>query len=235
MYIKLYILLFYMKYKLVVAMSINRGIGLNNKLPWNIKEDLKYFSKLTKGNGNNAIVMGKNTWYSLGSKPLPSRDNLILTSSNNNINGENYKFFNNINNLLEYCKNRVYNTVWIIGGSSIYQQFLNLNLIEECSITIIDKIIHCDTFFPILDDNFWFLNKSCNLETSLDYKVTINNFIKKDKYFTKGTRVIYTSKDGSKCKAIIKDIHYDIKELYYTIQLDNMRELNTEFKRLSKS
>jgi dihydrofolate reductase len=223
-----------MNYKLVVAMSLNRGIGLNNKLPWNIKEDLKYFSKLTKGNGNNAIVMGKNTWNSIGSKPLPLRDNLILTSSKNNISGKNYCFFNNINNLLEYCKNKAYETVWIIGGSSIYQQFLNLNLIEECSITVIHKDYHCDTFFPILDDTMWFLNKTSNLETSLNYKVTINNFVKKEHYFSKGVTVVYTSKDGSQCKALIKDIHYDDKEVYYTIILDNMREINTEFKRLSK-
>jgi len=48
-----------MKYQLIVAMCETRGIGYKNNLPWNIPEDLKYFSKLTRGNNNNAVVMGK--------------------------------------------------------------------------------------------------------------------------------------------------------------------------------
>ena len=59
-----------MNYKLIVAYCSNKGIGFNNDLPWNIRSDLIKFSKLTKGNCNNAIVMGKNTWLSLPKKPL---------------------------------------------------------------------------------------------------------------------------------------------------------------------
>ena len=46
---------------MIAGMCLNRGIGLNNKLPWHFSEDLRYFSKVTKGSGNNAIIMGKNT------------------------------------------------------------------------------------------------------------------------------------------------------------------------------
>ena len=67
-----------MQYKLIVAVCKHNGIGYRDTLPWKIKEDLKHFSKLTKGNGKNAIVMGKNTWNSIGGSPLPKRDNLIL-------------------------------------------------------------------------------------------------------------------------------------------------------------
>ena len=71
-----------MKFNLIVAMCNNRGIGLNGNLPWNIKEDLQYFSKLTKGNGNNAVIMGSNTYNSLNKVDgLPGRDNLILSSN----------------------------------------------------------------------------------------------------------------------------------------------------------
>lgn len=48
-----------MIYNMIVAFDINRGIGINNNLPWNIPDDLKRFSKLTRGNSNNAIIMGK--------------------------------------------------------------------------------------------------------------------------------------------------------------------------------
>ena len=70
-----------MNYNIIVAICENNGIGYNNSLPWNIKEDLKIFSKLTKGNNNNAIIMGRNTFESLPNNFLPKRDNLILSSS----------------------------------------------------------------------------------------------------------------------------------------------------------
>ena len=54
-----------MKFNIIVAMDKNRGIGLNNQLPWSFKEDIAYFKNLTKGAGNNAIIMGKNTYHSI--------------------------------------------------------------------------------------------------------------------------------------------------------------------------
>ena len=70
-----------MKINMIVACRSNNGIGFQNSIPWFIKSDLKYFSKLTKGNGNNAIVMGRKTWDSLPLKPLPKRENIIITNS----------------------------------------------------------------------------------------------------------------------------------------------------------
>ena len=69
-----------MIYKIICAMCNQRGIGKDGELPWKIKEDLNFFSKLTKGNKNNAVIMGKKTWISL-KKYLPDRDNLILSTS----------------------------------------------------------------------------------------------------------------------------------------------------------
>ena len=70
-----------MNYNIIVAICENNGIGYNNSLPWNIKEDLKIFSKLTRGNNNNAIIMGRNTFESLPNNFLPKRDNLVLSES----------------------------------------------------------------------------------------------------------------------------------------------------------
>ena len=69
-----------MNFKIIVAATRNFGIGYKNKLPWHIPEDLKHFSKTTIGNGNNAIIMGRNTWESIGSKPLPKRHNVIVST-----------------------------------------------------------------------------------------------------------------------------------------------------------
>ena len=48
----------------------NFGIGKDNYLPWHFKKDLQYFSKITRGTGSNAIIMGRKTWESLSKKPL---------------------------------------------------------------------------------------------------------------------------------------------------------------------
>lgn len=151
-----------MQFKIIAAICENNGIGINKTLPWNIKEDLKHFSRTTKGNGNNAIVMGKNTWISIGEKSLPKRDNLILSNSlysvcdKESLNEE-YQFgkgkrvFNSIDTLKDWCVERNYEEVWIIGGESIYKQFLNDKLVSEMYITKIKKIYECDTFFPNID------------------------------------------------------------------------------------
>ena len=52
-------------FNIIVAFDIKRGIGIDNTLPWHIPDDLKQFQKLTRGNGKNAVIMGKNTWNSL--------------------------------------------------------------------------------------------------------------------------------------------------------------------------
>ena len=67
---------------IIVAHCRNRGIGFQNQLPWQLSADLKKFKELTIGNGNNAVIMGRNTWASLPSryKPLPKRENIVLTT-----------------------------------------------------------------------------------------------------------------------------------------------------------
>ena len=141
-------------YNMIVATDLSRGIGKDNKLPWYFPEDLKYFSKLTRGEGNNAIIMGKNTWESINSTGLKKRDNLILsttldfenTMENNNI----AKTFTSPELLIYYCKNKKYDNIWIIGGEKIYSYFLEkyIAFINKIYVTYIDKFYECDSFFP---------------------------------------------------------------------------------------
>ena len=144
-----------MKINIIVAIDNIMGIGKNNKLPWNIPNDLKYFSKLTRGNGNNAIIMGRKTWESLPVKPLIKRENLILSKTLNIdkfINNTTLKSFDTIDNVLKFCNNKKYDSVWIIGGEKIYKQFINNyeRIIDNIYITYIKECYDCDTFFPIL-------------------------------------------------------------------------------------
>lgn len=139
-----------MNYNIIVAICENNGIGYNNSLPWNIKEDLKIFSKLTRGNNNNAIIMGRNTFESLPNNFLPKRDNLILSSSiiidekrEDNI----IKTFDNIDTIIEFCNSKNYQEVWIIGGQLIYESFIQKNIVNKLFITKINKKYLCDKFF----------------------------------------------------------------------------------------
>lgn len=183
-----------MKINIIVAFSKNRGIGIDNNLPWNLPSDLKKFRKLTIGNGNNAVIMGKNTWDSLPVKYLKQRDNLILsktykidtlyqTNINNNQITNTIKSFDNINKILDFCDKKKYDTIWIIGGSQIYNLFMNYKIeIYEIYVTYIDKEFECDTFFPSIDiDKYSNVKQSEHITENLDidYKVYDRVYLKK--------------------------------------------------------
>uniref|UniRef100_A0A6C0KHD5 dihydrofolate reductase n=1 Tax=viral metagenome TaxID=1070528 RepID=A0A6C0KHD5_9ZZZZ len=129
---------------IIVAKCLNGGIGYNNTIPWHCKEDLKRFSKLTKGNGNNAIIMGKNTWLSLPKRPLPGRDNLVISTT---LFGPN--IFPSIIKLKEYLEKNHYDEIWIIGGEKLYNYFLKTEEVKKIYITTIYKYYTCDVYFPI--------------------------------------------------------------------------------------
>lgn len=136
-----------MKTCLIVAMCDNRGIGNVNGIPWHSKEDLRFFSRVTKGGGANAIVMGRKTWESIGSNPLPGRLNIVLSRSEN-------EFVDNIEAVDRLCLESGINTLWVIGGAQIYSEYLHRDKVDECYITRIPGAYECDTFFPELDDNW---------------------------------------------------------------------------------
>lgn len=187
-----------MNINIIVAYCKNKGIGFKNDLPWKIKSDLKKFYKLSKGDGNNAIIMGKNTWDSLNCKPLKYRDNLIISSSlefeKKYINNEIAKTFKSIENILEFCKNKNYDNIWIIGGEKIYTSFLHhnelSNLIDKIYVTELDYEYECDTFFPKINDNFrCILKKTHVLDRNynefnqyIDHDIWDKIFINKNSY-----------------------------------------------------
>ena len=162
-----------MYFNLIVAMCEGRGIGYKGQIPWHSKTDLNHFSTLTKGKGNNAVIMGKITWNSLPQKMLPLRNNLILSSTiemDVTLKYDTIKTFETIDAVIKFCNLMEYDEVWIIGGTSIYKQFLDLHLVNKCYITTIDKHYECDTFFPELSSDEWVLNNTFTLsdETSVN-------------------------------------------------------------------
>ncbi len=171
-----------MKYKIIAGMCQNRGIGKNGTLPWKIKEDMQFFSKLTQGNGNNAVIMGKKTWDSFNGKHLKNRDNLVLSTTleiDEVRDKDNIVSFKTIEDITEFCDNNSYDDIWVIGGETIYKQFIDKNLSSECIITFINNKYNCDTHFPVLDNRVWKINNIVPMKTEQQFDVQIWYIIKK--------------------------------------------------------
>ena len=102
-----------MSIKLICAISKNNVIGKENKLPWNISEDLKRFKELTS---NNWIVMGRKTFDSIG-RPLPNRKNIVL-SKNKSLKIDSVEVFNSPKDVIDsYKKNSEQKDLYVIGGT----------------------------------------------------------------------------------------------------------------------
>ena len=167
-----------MKYKLIAAVSKNGGIGKDGQLPWKIKEDLKYFSKTTRGNGYNAVIMGRKTWESFNGKHLPLRDNLILSSTlkiDTEASNHIVKSFATMDDIDSYVAKRKYDEVWVIGGSQVYKEYINQNKVDICHLTLIDQEFDSDAFFPPLPES-WNVVETKALETANEFDVSIQKF-----------------------------------------------------------
>jgi dihydrofolate reductase len=205
----------------IVAMDKNKGIGIDNKLPWVLPADLLRFQKLTTGKRNNAIIVGKNTWNSI--RFLKGRDHLILSTSLSMeyVQDERLvKTFSDINILLNFIKGRNYDQVWVIGGHQIYKKFLELNLLNELHITLIDEAFNCDTFFPTIPETYFLTKKQIISEKTANGKDTYMTVLKQ---IEKGMRVIY-----KQCTYTVVGIHCDVYPKYYFTLVDgDGREIQT--------
>lgn len=136
-----------MHISLIAAKSENGVIGKDNKLPWDLPEDLKYFKKMTLG---KPIIMGRKTFESMGSKPLPQRENIILTHHAGLV-LPGCIIVNSVEGALAAAGSR--DEVMVIGGAEIYAQFLPLA--TRLYLTIVHQIIDGDSFFPKFDLEDW--------------------------------------------------------------------------------
>jgi len=157
---------------IIVASTLEYGIGYENKLCWNIPEELKHFRNITlscyRNNTMNCIIMGKNTWYSLPKAPLKDRVNVIISLNDyekikKEIDGiEHVYVFKTIEDALNYIDNdNIIENCFIIGGSQIYNTFLEkyIKHIKYIYWSIIyDKKYVCDKFIAsnIIYNNFSF-------------------------------------------------------------------------------
>lgn len=126
----------------IVAIAKNFAIGKDGKLPWHYAHDLKFFKQTTLG---NAIVMGYNTWNSIG-KPLPKRLNIVMSRSRNISHQPNVLLMRDQSEVLALSK-YLSGDLYIIGGAETYRNFADR--IEKWIVTQIPETIeNADAFMP---------------------------------------------------------------------------------------
>jgi dihydrofolate reductase len=141
----------------VVAMSNNLVIGVNNDLPWSLKDDLAHFKKYTTG---KIIVMGRKTYESIG-RPLPNRVNFVISSTLKDIEG--VSIFTSLEDAIEAAKiynldQEIANEVAIIGGGYLFRD--SIDSFNKLILTRVDCSIDGDVYYPEIDFSNWELISS---------------------------------------------------------------------------
>lgn len=140
---------------IIVARDLMNGIGKDNKLLYNIKEDMKYFKDKTS---NHTVIMGRKTYDSLPKKPLPNRMNIVITRDEellkNNNKYSNLLFCNSIPQLIKDYKDSE-QEVFIMGGEAIYKAFLPYA--DRLYITEVMAVKQADSHFIFDEDCFEFV------------------------------------------------------------------------------
>lgn len=136
-------------------MARNHVIGIKNDLPWHIPQDLEHFKNLTKG---KPIIMGRLTYDSIlarrNGKPLPHRQHYVVSRRDLGVLPDGVKSFTELQQAVDQAKaDHPESEIMIIGGASIYEQ--SVPLVDRMYLTIIDKDIEGDAFFPQWINSDW--------------------------------------------------------------------------------
>ncbi|KAK7104160.1 hypothetical protein V1264_018922 [Littorina saxatilis] len=148
---------------LVVAACNNLGIGFEGRIPWRIKQDLAFFKKITSTTQDpekqNAVVMGRKTWFSIPAKfrPLPKRINVVLSrelpeAPKGALLARN--FADPMEMLTTGSLSWKVESVFVIGGSSVYEEAMMSDRFPcRLYLTRVFGDFKCDTFIPSPDDH----------------------------------------------------------------------------------
>jgi dihydrofolate reductase len=130
---------------LIAAMSENRIIGRNNKMPWKLPSDRKRFREITRG---HYAIMGRKTFESIG-RPLPGRKNIILTRQRNYM-VEGCIIAHDLDSAFAACGGT--DEVFICGGGEVFQE--TIFLADRIHLTIVHAVAEGDTLFPDIPPDF---------------------------------------------------------------------------------
>lgn len=142
---------------LIAAIGYSNELGIENRLIWHIPEDLAFYKKTTMGKN---IIMGRKTLESMPPKALLGRNPIVLSSKELDKIYD-VTSFKNIEELLNYIKKTKNEEFMVIGGSTIYEQFLPY--VDTMYLTEIQENEEADAFFPLFNEEDW------NIELIGDY------------------------------------------------------------------
>ena len=134
-----------MKISIIAAIAQNRAIGKNNKLLWDIPQDLQRFKRITSG---HPVIMGQNTFESLG-RPLPNRTNIVLTFDKS-FQAPGCIVVYSFEEATKIASEKDKEEIFFIGGGQIYAQAIKLA--DKLYLTLVEGEYDADTFFPDYSD-----------------------------------------------------------------------------------
>ncbi|WOR14702.1 dihydrofolate reductase [Hyphomonas sp. FCG-A18] len=138
------------KVSIIVARARNGVIGVDGDLPWRLRDDLAFFKQTTKG---HPIIMGRKTWLSLPRRPLPARDNLVLTRDHTFL-APGARVCTSVKAAIAMAKAIAGQSgrqeIFIIGGAMIYQEVMPLA--DKLYLTEVETNIDGDVSFPDFDN-----------------------------------------------------------------------------------
>ncbi|WP_298377931.1 dihydrofolate reductase [Azospirillum sp.] len=138
-----------MRITLVVAAATNGVIGKDGVLPWDLPSDLKRFKELTLG---KPILMGRKTWDSLPRRPLPGRDNLVVSRTQGTGPRDGAQWFRDHASALDWARKAGAAELCVIGGAALFADLIPLA--DRVHLTRIDHIIDGDAVLPPLGDGW---------------------------------------------------------------------------------
>ncbi len=154
---------------LIVAASANNVIGNNNRLPWHLPADMKFFKNTTWG---MPVIMGRKTFEAMQNKALPGRKNIIITRQEN-LKLKDATVVNDFSNALFVARETDCKEVFVIGGGEIFKDVIDKA--NRIYMTRVHTILEGDAFFPEIDGKKWkqVSKKDCYAEEKHQYDFSI--------------------------------------------------------------
>lgn len=132
------------------------GIGLDGRMPWHLSEDLRHFKALTV---SHPVIMGRRTWESLGGRPLPNRDNIVVTRDAS-FRAAGATVVSSPEAAIEVASQSAipddgmdHSQIWIIGGAMLFSEMVGEA--DRAYVTQIDGRFEADTYAPQLSQDEW--------------------------------------------------------------------------------
>ena len=146
---------------IIVAIAQNGTIGDKNSLLWHIKEDMRFFRTTTSG---HPVIMGRKTFESLGSKPLPKRTNIVITRADREFEGA--LTAHSLEEAIRMAGED--EEIFVMGGAQIYREALSV--VDRMYITVVERDYEGDTSFPKIDYSQWKLVDVVRHERGEEYE-----------------------------------------------------------------